>query len=77
MRGEGYLHRPVLLLGPLDLVMHRVGKQLLRRLAKEGDTANEELVEDDAHAPPVHRLAVSLSQDHLENTIVNILEEAK
>ena len=60
------LHRPVLLLRPLNSIMHRVGKQLLWSLTKEGDAANEELVEDDAHAPPVNWLAVSLSQNHLE-----------
>ena len=36
-------------------------------LTEEGDAADEELVEDDAHAPPVHRLAVTLPQNHLQN----------
>ena len=50
--------------------MHGVPEQLLGRLPEEGDAADEELVEDDAHAPPVHRLAVALAEDHLGRDVL-------
>ena len=68
------LHRPVVIVRPLDVVVDRVGKQLLRRLAKEGDAADEKLVEDDAHAPPVHRLAVALPEYDLRGNILRRAE---
>ena len=39
-----YLYWPVLLLGPLDVVIDRVGEQLLRGLPEEWHAADEELV---------------------------------
>ena len=62
-------HRPIVLLRPLDVVVDGVSKQFFGGLAEEGDAADEELVEDDAHAPPVHRLAVALPQDHLRGNV--------
>ena len=64
------LDRPVLVVRPLDVVVDGVAEQLLGRLAKEGDTADEKLVEDDSHAPPVNRLAVALPQDHLRRNVL-------
>ena len=37
-----------------------LGKKFLRRIAAKRSTAEEKFVEDNAHTPPVHRLAVSL-----------------
>ncbi len=45
-------------------------KQLLRCVAEERHTAHQELVEDDAYGPPVHRLAVPLPQDHLRRDVL-------
>ena len=59
------LHRPVLLSRPLDVVIDRVGKQLLGSLSEEGNTTNQKLIQDHSHAPPVHWLPVALSQYHL------------
>ena len=55
-------HRPVILLWPLDVVVDGVREQLFRSFSKEGDAADQELVEDDAHAPPVDRFAVALTE---------------
>ena len=68
------LDLPVLRVRPLDVVVDRVAKQLFRRLAKERDTADEELVEYDAHTPPVHWLAVALSQYHLRRDVLRCAE---
>jgi len=40
-------------------------KQLLGCVSEERSTAHQELVQDDSHGPPVHRLPVALAQDHL------------
>lgn len=42
-----------------------LAKEFLRSVSKERHTAHQELVEDDAHGPPVHWLAVALAEDHL------------
>jgi len=57
-------HGPVILLRPLDIVVDRVGEELFRGVSEEGDASNQKLVQDDAHAPPVDRLAVALPQDY-------------
>lgn len=38
-------------------------KELLGGISEEGDTAHQELVEDDAHGPPVDRLPIALYED--------------
>lgn len=42
-----------------------LSKEFFGCVAKEGYAAHQELVENDAHGPPVHRLAVSLAQNDL------------
>lgn len=45
-------------------------EQLLWRVSEEGGAAHQELVQDDAHRPPVHRLPVALTQDHLRGDVL-------
>ena len=40
-------------------------KELLRSVSKERDATHQELIQDDAHGPPVYWLPISLTQDHL------------
>lgn len=42
-----------------------LSEQLLWCVSKKRHTAHKELVEDDAHCPPVHRLSIALSQNDL------------
>ena len=42
-----------------------LSKELFRCVSKEGHAAHQELVENDAHGPPVHRFAIALAQDDL------------
>ena len=50
--------------------MYNLMEQLLWRVPIEWHTADEELVEDDAHGPPVDGLAVPLSDDHLGGDVL-------
>lgn len=45
-------------------------EQLLRGVSEKRHAAHQELVEDDAHRPPVHRLPVALTQNHLRGDIL-------
>lgn len=54
----------------VTLTADDLSEQLLWCVSKKRHTAHEELVEDDAHCPPVHRLPVALSQDHLWGNIL-------
>ena len=63
------LDRPVLLLGPLNVIVDCVSKELLGGFPKERNTTDEKLVENDSHAPPIHRLAIPLSENHLRSNI--------
>lgn len=45
-------------------------KQLLWCVSEERSAAHQELVQDDAHRPPVHRLPVALTQDHLRGDVL-------
>ena len=45
-------------------------KELLRSVSKERDAAHQELVQDDAHSPPVHWLPIALPQDHLRRNVL-------
>lgn len=42
-----------------------LSKELLWSISKERDTAHQEFIQDDAHSPPVHRLPVTLTENHL------------
>lgn len=45
-------------------------EQFLWRVSKEGGTAHQELVQNDAHRPPVNRLPIALTQDHFRGDIL-------
>lgn len=45
-------------------------KQFLWRVSEERGTAHQELVQNDAHRPPVHRLPIPLTQDHLRGDVL-------
>ena len=68
-------NRTHLLFGPLNVVVDGVSKQLFGRLPEEGHAADEELVEDHAHRPPVHGLAVALPQDDLGGDVLRGAED--
>lgn len=48
-----------------QLTTDNLSKKLFRSVSEKGNTADEELVEDDPHRPPVHWLPVALPKDHL------------
>ena len=48
-----------------ELTVDDLSEELLRSVPKEGHAAHQELIQDDAHGPPVHRLPIALPQDHL------------
>lgn len=52
------------------LTTDHLTEQLLRCVPKEGSAAHQELVQDDPHGPPVHRLPVALTQDHLWSDVL-------
>lgn len=47
-----------------------LSEQLLRSIPKERHTAHQELIEDDAHGPPVHRLSITLTENHLRSDVL-------
>ena len=49
---------------PVDVAVNDIGEQFIGRIAGERRDANEKLVENDAHTPPVHWFAVALPEDH-------------
>ena len=59
------LNTPIILVGPLNVIFDSVCKEFFGRLAKVGNTANKELVENDTHAPPIHGFSIALSEYHL------------
>ncbi|TNN34428.1 hypothetical protein EYF80_055409 [Liparis tanakae] len=52
------------------LTADHLSEQLLGGVPEERDAAHQELVEDDPHGPPVHRLPVALPQDHLGGDVL-------
>ncbi len=60
----------VVRLGPHDLAADHIREELLGRVAVEGRHARQELVQNDAHGPPVHRFAVPLPQDDLGREVL-------
>ncbi|KAG7238449.1 hypothetical protein INR49_030956, partial [Caranx melampygus] len=44
--------------------------QLLWSVSKERHTANQELIEDDTHGPPIHRLSIALTENHLWSDVL-------
>lgn len=49
--------------GSPTLTTDNLPKELLGGVSEEGDAAHQELIEDDAHGPPVNGLPVALDED--------------
>lgn len=52
------------------LTADHLSEELFWRVPEERNTAHQELVEDDPHGPPVHRLPVALPEDHLGGNVL-------
>ena len=63
------LDTPIILFGPLNVIFDSVCKEFFGRLAKVGNTANKELVENDTHAPPIHGFSIALSEYYLRRNV--------
>ena len=64
------VHKLVVVVGPHDLVVDDVLEELVGRVAVERRHARQHLVEYDAQRPPVHRLAVPLTQYDLGRQVL-------
>lgn len=53
-----------------SLTCNDLPEQLLRGVSKERNAAQQELVQDDAHSPPVHRLPVTLTENNLRGDVL-------
>lgn len=62
-----YFLQPV---GLFHLTCNDLSKQLLWSVSKERHTTHQELIQDDAHRPPVHWLPVTLTENHLWSNIL-------
>ena len=49
----------------MTVTIDHLSEELFGRVPEERHAAHQELIEDDAHSPPVHRLPIALPQDHL------------
>lgn len=47
-----------------------LSKELLRSVSEERHTAHQELVQDDAHGPPVNGLPIALAKNHLWSDVL-------
>lgn len=56
--------------GVLLLTCDDLTEQLLWSVPKERHTAHQELIQDDAHRPPVHRLPITLTENDLWGDIL-------
>lgn len=58
-----------------------LSKQLLRSISKKRHTAHQKLIQNDAHRPPVHGLAIALPENHLWGNVLwsstHLREETK
>lgn len=52
------------------LTADNLSEKLFRRVPEERNTTHQELVEDDPHRPPVHRLPVALPEDDLGGNVL-------
>lgn len=50
---------------PVRRTTDNLSEQLLRCVPKERHAAHQELIQDDAHGPPVYWLPIALAEDHL------------
>lgn len=53
----------------VPLTADNLSEQFLRRVAEERSTANQKLVQDDSHSPPVHWFPITLPEYHLWGNI--------
>lgn len=61
----------VVLLAPhCVLTCDDLSKKLLRSVSKERHAAHQELIKDDTHGPPIHRLPVALAEDDLRSDVL-------
>lgn len=62
---------PFVLLAPQAfLTCDDLSKQLLRSVSKERHAAHQELIKDDTHGPPIHRLPVALAENDLRSDVL-------
>lgn len=54
----------------LTLTTDDLAEELLGGVSEEGDAAHQELVEDDAHGPPVHGLPIALDEDDFGGNVL-------
>lgn len=52
------------------LTTDNLTKELLWCVSEKGSAAHQELIQDDSHCPPVHRLAVALTENHLGGDVL-------
>lgn len=52
------------------LTVNNLTKELLWGVSKERHTANQKLIKDHTHGPPIHRFSVTLPQDDLRSNIL-------
>lgn len=54
----------------MTLTIDHLSEELFGCLPEERHAAHQELIEDDAHSPPVYWLPIALSQDHLWGNVL-------
>ena len=59
------------------LTIDDLREELLCRLAEEGHATDQELVQDDAHRPPVDGLAVTFAQNHLGRYVLRSAKDLR
>lgn len=53
-----------------SLTINHLTKKLFWCVSEERHTAHKELIEDNSHGPPVHRLSITLPQDHFWSNVL-------
>lgn len=52
------------------LTCNHLTEKLLWSVSKERHAAHQELIQDDTHGPPIHRLSVTLTKNHLGSNVL-------
>ena len=66
----GFLvNSPVIIFRPLNIIFDSMCKEFFRGFTKKWNTANEKLIENDTHAPPIHGFTIALSEYHFRCNI--------
>ena len=60
---------------PIDVAVNDIGEQFIGRVAGERWNANEKLVENDSHTPPVDWFAVALPEDYFRCDVRRCAED--